>query len=123
MAKFNFVPSFLFGKRTAGAVKIEGKIQRIASSVTTFKDRKTGAKGPDTQYHIVVGKKPYRSDAETEQAAYLATASKGDIITFLAKPGGLVKEVIEIEYREAGPSISIIDLLRFLGRLFSTDYR
>ncbi len=118
-----FFRGFSFGKKKVDGIKIEGKIQRVASSVTTFKDSKTGAKGPDTQYHIVVGKKPYRSDAETEQSAYLATASKGDIITFLAKPGGLVKEVIEIEYREAGPSISIFDLLRMLGRLISTDYR
>lgn len=110
--------------------RVEGKIQRWAASVATFPESTKAAAGPNTQYHIVVNYKSYKSDGDSRNAAYLANAKVNDYVILVvrrAKRGDkdmndTIVDVRSIEYRDPVSNVSVFDMVRFLKRLIALDY-
>jgi hypothetical protein len=116
--------------RSSQVDRVEGQIQRWAASVTTFSEGSKSAAGPHTQYHIVVNYRSYKTDGNSINAAYLATAKVNDYVCLRvcrAKRGdkdrnGTICNVLSIEYRDPVSSVSLFDMVRFIKRLIALDY-
>ena len=110
--------------------RVEGQIQRWAASVATFPEGTKAAAGPNTQYHIVVNYRSYKTDGDSRNAAYLANAKVNDYVILVvrrAKRGDTdmndtIVDVRSIEYRDPVSSVSVFDMVRFIKRLIALDY-
>ena len=111
--------------------RVEGQIQRWAASIATFPEGTKAAAGPNTQYHIVVNYRSYKTDGDSLNAAYLATAKVNDHVILVvrrAKRGDqdmndTIVDVRSIEYRDPVSSVSVFDMVRFFKRLIALDYQ